>query len=227
MARAYLVVEGHGDGQAALNLVTRLTKDLDLAQLHWATPIRGRNLHQERGVQKAGELVRRKGDATALLLLRDEDDGCPKDLAPVAARWLQNLALPFPSAVVLAHREFEAFFLPCLSRMAGRKLVGPEGVERPGLLPGSAFCGDPESIRGVKEWLSGRMPMGRAYKPTLDQLALARLVDFQMLRTSDPPLPCFGSLERAVQFLDKHLRRGSSEVYPAQAPPDRRQRPVR
>lgn len=217
MRRAYLVVEGHGDGEAALNLVTRLAKDLGIAGLHWAEPIRGRNLHQERGMQKAGELVRGKGDAAALLLLRDEDDACPKDVAPLAAGWLRNLSLPFPSAVVLAHREFEALFLPCLSRMAGRKLVSPEGIERPGLLPGSAFTGDPESIRGVKEWLSRHMPPGRAYKPTLDQLALARLVEFRLLRESDPPLPCFGSLERATRFLHSRLPSGSTEVYPPPA----------
>jgi hypothetical protein len=215
MRRAYLVVEGHGDGQAALNLVTRLAKDLELSGLHWADPIRGRNLHQERGVQKAAELVRRKGDATALLLLRDEDDGCPKDLAPVAAGWLRNLSLPFPAAVVLAHREFEAFFLPCVARMAGQKLVGPGGVERPGLVPGSVFNGDPQSVRGVKEWLSKHMPVGRAYKPTLDQLALARMVDFRVLRVCNPPLPCFGSLERALRFLCRQLLLGSRDVYPA------------
>lgn len=153
--------------------------------------------------------------ATTMLLLRDEDDGCPRDLAPVAAGWLRNLALPFPSAVVLAHREFEAFFLPCLSRMVGRKLVSPEGIERPGLLPGSVFTGNPESLRGVKEWLSKHMPPGRAYKPTLDQLALARLVDFRMLREANPGLPCFGSLERAVRFLQNPQHSGKSDVYPA------------
>ena len=215
MRRAYLVVEGHGDAQAASNLVIRLAEDLGLPGLHWADAIRGRNLHQERGVQKAAELVRRKGDAIALLLLRDEDDGCPKDLAPVAAGWLRRLSLPFPSAVVLAHREFEAFFLPCLSRMAGQKLISPEGVERPGLVPGSVFDGDPQSIRGVKEWLSKHMPAGRAYKPTLDQLALARMVDFQMLRGCDPPLPCFGSLERTIRFLHRQPRPGRAGVYPA------------
>jgi hypothetical protein len=217
MGRAYLVVEGHGDGQAALNLVNRLARDLALTGLHWADPMRGRNLHQERGVQKAAELVRCKGDAVALLLLRDEDDGCPKDLAPLAAGWLRNLALPFPSAVVLAHREFEAFFLPCLPRMAGKTLVSPEGVERAGLLPGAIFRGNPESLRGVKEWLSKHMPAGRAYKPTLDQLPLARLVDFQVLRTCNPPLPCFGSLERAIRFLHGQVELRSAEVYPAAA----------
>jgi hypothetical protein len=215
MGRGYLVVEGHGDGQAALNLVVRLSKDLGFTELHWAEPIRGRNLHQERGIQKAGELVRTKGDAAALLLMRDEDDGCPKDLAPLTAGWLKSLALPFPSAVVLAHREFEAFFLPCLSQMAGRKLVSPKGVERDGLLPDSVFHGNPESIRGVKEWLSQHMPAGRAYKPTVDQLPLARLVNFQILRAANPPLPCFGSMERAIQFLHRQINLGIVETYPA------------
>ena len=31
MRRAYLVVEGHGDGQAALNLMIRLAEDLGLS----------------------------------------------------------------------------------------------------------------------------------------------------------------------------------------------------
>ena len=214
MGRAYIVVEGHGDGQAALNLATRLARDLRLSELHWRDPIRGINLHQERGIQKAAEIVRCKGDAAALLLLRDEDDGCPKKLAPLAAGWLRNLSLPFPSAIVLAHREFESFFLPCLPRMAGQKLISPEGVERSGLLPSSAFHGNPESVRGVKEWLSKQMPHGRAYKPTVDQLALTRLVDFQMLRSSDPPLPCFGSMERALRFLYQQVCLGSANTYP-------------
>jgi hypothetical protein len=214
MGRGYLVVEGHGDGRAALNLVVRLWTDLGLAALHWADPIRGKNLHQERGVQKAGELVRVKRDASALLMLRDEDDGCPRDLAPSAAAWLWRMRLPFPAAVVLAHREFEAFFLPCIGLMAGRKLVGPEGVEREGLLPDTAFNGDPEAIRGVKEWLSKHMPPTRAYKPTVDQLPMTRLVDFGRLRTAKPPLPCFGTLERALKFLARQLCSNRAGTYP-------------
>ena len=214
MGRGYVVVEGHGDGQAALNLVTRLWKDLGLAPFHWAEPIRGKNLHQERGVQNVGEFLRAKADVGALLLLRDEDDGCPKEQAPLAGAWLRKMKLPFPSAVVLAHREFEAFFLPCISRIAGRKLVDPWGMEREGLLPGTTFTDNPETIRGVKEWLSKHMPAGRAYKPTVDQLPLARMVDFQMLRTFSHPLPCFGSLERALQFLNREIHNKTSQTYP-------------
>jgi len=217
MGRGYLVVEGHGDAQAALNLVTRLWTDLALAPFHWAEPMRGKNLHQERGLQKACEMLRAKRDANAVLILRDEDDGCPKDLAPLAAAWVRSLRLPFPSAVVLAHREFEAFFLPCISRMAGQKLQGPGGVEREGLAVSACFSGNPEAVRGVKEWLSRQMPPGRAYKPTVDQLPLTRLIDFNVLRNYTPPLPCFGSLERALRFIGGQIRLGGRGCYPCSA----------
>lgn len=214
MGRGYLVVEGHGDGQAALNLVIRLWDDLRLTALHWADPIRGKNLHQERGVHKACQLVRSKPDVAGLLLLRDEDDGCPKDTAPQAATWVRGLRMPFPAAVVLAHREYEAFFLPCVPLMAGRKLIGPGNLERPGLVAGSVFEGNPEGVRGVKEWLSRNMPLGHSYKPTVDQLPMTRMIDFKALRNSNPPLPCFGSLERALLFLDEQIRTKKSETYP-------------
>jgi len=217
MGRGYLVVEGHGDGQAALNLVIRFWQTMRLATMHWADPIRGKNLHQERGIRKAADLIRSKHDAAVLLILRDEDDGCPKDLAPTVANWLRNAQLPFPSAVVLAHREFEAFFLPCIHLIAGKPLVGPTGVVREGLLPGTTFVGDPEAVRGVKEWLSRHMPGGRSYKPTLDQLPMARFVDFTVLRTTQPPLPCFGSMERALRFLDGQIISRAAGVYPVGA----------
>lgn len=215
MRRGYLVVEGHGDLLAAANIVHRLWNELGLEGVHWAEPIRGKNLHQERGIQKASELVRGKGNACLLLLLRDEDDACPRLTGPQAAGWLTKLRLPFPAAVVLLHREFESLFLPCLSVMAGKPLSSSNMPERAGLLPEASFRGDPESIRGVKEWLSKHMPQGRSYKPTVDQLPLTRMIDFSLLRSSIPPLPCFGSLERSLRFLAKQMELGAQGVYPS------------
>lgn len=214
MGKAYLFVEGQGDEAAALNLVIRLQADLGLEPLPWAKPCRGKNLHQERGIAKVCELARSKGDCEALLILRDEDDRCPKQTAPLVAGWIRTLCLPFPSALALAHREFEAFFLPCISRMAGRDLVDPHGNKRPGLRADARFDGDPQDIRGVKEWLSRHMPPARSYKPTVDQLPLARLVEFADIRSHQPPLPCFGSLERALHFLHAERLRGGRAVYP-------------
>jgi hypothetical protein len=105
-------------------------------------------------------------------------------------------------------------FLPCLEQMAGFPLVGPDGQERPGLLPGTRYKGDWEAKRGVKEWLTEHFPAGRSYKPTFDQLPLTRMIDLPTLRAAG--VPCFGTLERALSFLAVAFGKGG--VYPP--PPD-------
>ena len=210
MGRAHVIVEGHGEQDAVLNLLTRLWADLGLSLVTWAEPIRGKNLAQRSGVEKSCELVRRKRDTELLVILRDDEDGCPKTDGPIIASWLRELALPFPSAVVLAYREFESLFLPCVEQMAGKPLGGHANIKRPGLCSDARFDGNFEAKRGVKEWLSTQMPKGVSYKPAVDQLPLMHLVDFSRVRASG--LPWFGTLERALRFLDAH--RGRGDVYP-------------
>lgn len=195
--RGAIVVEGQGEPEAAHNLISRLTQELAI-DLVWTPPRRFTNLHLERGVRQAAERHRIEPGVEALLLLRDEDDRCPARTGPEVAGWLRALCLPFPVAVVMFCREYETLFLPCVDLMAGRPLVR-DGVERPGLLADATFEGDPEGVRGVKEWLSRRFPRGRSYKPTLDQLPMTRMLKFDRLRKSG--LPCFGTLERALRFL--------------------------
>jgi len=185
--KGYILVEGHGEVGAAHNLIARLSRDLAFG-LPWTTPRRWPNLHQwkaERsgGVVAGAEFVRAKRDAAALLILRDEDDGCPRELAPEIAGRLRSLALPFPVAYVLLHPEYEVLFLPCLERM------GFPEWDRDSW----------EARRGIKEWLSAQLPRGRAYKPTVNQEAMTREIDFPALREAE--VPCFGSLERALGFL--------------------------
>jgi hypothetical protein len=211
--RAVLVVEGHGEVRAALNLVTRLWQDLGLPECHWDDqPIRGRALHTRVGIEQAVELVRRKPGIASLLIMRDEDDACPRVTGPLASRWVAGARLPFPAAVVLIRREFESLFLPSLWRMGGKQLVDARGVERPGLRAGARFDGDPEGPRDAKGEVSARYETGR-YKPTLDQLALTRMIDFADVRASG--LPSFGTLERALTFLARE--QGPGSVYPPPA----------
>lgn len=210
MARAYVIVEGHGEQEAALNLLSRLSSELGLAHLVWARPIRGKALGQRDSLRRYCEFVRRKPDAGALLVMRDEDDGCPREIGPEHARWLADLTLPFPAALVLAHREYESLFLASLTTIAGEPLGTPGGLPRAGLREDSVFDGDPEQVRGAKEWLSRRMTQGRRYKPTLDQLPMTRMVDFDRVRRAK--LPWFGTLERALRFLDENV--GVSGTYP-------------
>jgi hypothetical protein len=210
MGKGYLVVEGHGDGQAALNLVHRLWKDLGLAHVNWdPSPIRGVGLNTHAGVIRACNHLRAKRQCERALLLRDEDDLCPKERGPETAGWVKAQQLPFAVAVVLPHREFETWFLPCVEQMAGRPLPGPGGINRPGLVPGTTFAGDVESIRGVKEWLSKHFAPGKAYKPTLDQLPLTQMLDLATVRAAG--VPSFGTLERALRFL---ATAGPGDVYP-------------
>lgn len=197
--RGYILVEGHGEIQAAHNLIVRLSHEAGF-YMPWTTPRRWPNLHQWQaqrsgGVQAGVEFLRSKSDTGALLILRDEDDACPKDLAPIMGQQLRQLNLPFPVAYVLLHPEYEVLFLPCLTRMGYPAWDGASW----------------ETRRGIKEWLSRQLPKGRAYKPTVEQLSMTRQIDFEILRKAD--VPSFGSLERAIRFLAEHGRQ-SGAAYP-------------
>jgi len=85
------------------------------------------------------------------------------------------------------------------------------GKPRPGLRSGTAFTGDPEQKRGVKEWLSAHFAPGHRYRPTTDQLAMTQMIDFAVLRASG--MASFGTLERALAFLSNPSPNGKM-VYP-------------
>lgn len=197
--KGYILVEGHGEVKAAHNLIIRLSHEIDL-HLPWRVPRRWPNLHLWEapgtgGIKAGAEFARAKSDIGALLILRDEDDACPRELAPQMGKQLRTLNLPFPVVYVLLHPEYEILFLPCLDRM--------------GIPPWDK--GSWEARRGIKEWLSAQLPKGRAYKPTVNQLAMTRQIELQILREAN--VPCFGSLERALIFLRNNLNAIGS-VYP-------------
>lgn len=192
--KGYILVEGHGEVEAVQNLISRLS--CDIRGFHpWSVPRRWTNLHQwespgRGGVLKGAEFIRTKRDAGALLILKDEDDDCPKATAPAVAARLKELILPFPVAYVLLHPEYEVLFLPCIDQM--------------GFPPGTKWDGHTwESRRGIKEWLSRQWPRGKSYKPTVDQLPMTQKLNFQTLRKA--AVPSFGSLERALMFLNNHF----------------------
>jgi len=218
--RTYVLVEGHGETEAVINLLSRLALEVAPTLLPFAKPIRVPAIATAAALSGYAELVRGRPDAKALLALRDDEDGCPKVDAPLLAERLRASSLPFPAAVVLAYREYESLFLPCVEQLAGKALDGPGG-SRPGLRADARFEGDFEAKRGVKEWLTANMPEGRTYKPTVDQLPLTRMVDFATVRAKG--LPWFGSLERALQFLERN--QGSKSVAYPPARSDRRAAP--
>ncbi len=199
LGKRYVLVEGHGEVEAMGNLLVRISQQLG-DYTPWTKPLRWNNLHQWKpetrgGILSGVEHIRLKQDVASLLVIRDEDDHCPKETAPSMAAQLRTLAAPFPIAYVLLKPEYEVLFLPCIETMAGRMLEN-----RPGLLPGSRWDGAHwEAYRGVKEWLSARFPKGRSYKPSLDQLPMTRMLDLDQVAAAD--IPCFGSLTRALMSL--------------------------
>ncbi|MFW6051029.1 MAG: hypothetical protein ACODAU_07635 [Myxococcota bacterium] len=207
-------MEGHGEQEAVLNLLYRVEAQIGTAGAVWAPPIRVRQLSTSDGLERLCNRVRLDAEAAGLLILRDEDDGCPATIGPDVATFLRGQRLPFPAAVVLAHREFESLFLASMKSIVGRPLPGPGGHARPGWPENAIFLGNPESKRGAKEWLSAQLPRGRKYKPSVDQLPLMQMVDLDLVRESG--LAWFGTLERALRFLTKNAGT-SGAVYPPPA----------
>ena len=207
----YILVEGHGEVKAVSNLINRLWQDLELPYIPvYDPPIRWPKIHSDEGILKGIELIKNKGNATGLLIIRDDEDNCPKILAPLKADYIRTLNVPFPVSYHLMYREYEVLFLPCISHMAGRLLRDERGIERQGIQEGSVFNGDIEGNRDVKGIISNFFPIKRKYKPTLDQLPLTRMIDFSLIR--EKGVPCFGTLERCLIHISDNL--GNSSVYP-------------
>ena len=106
------------------------------------------------------------GAASKLVVVFDADrDDCPAELGPHLLRRLANRFPNRPVSVSLANREFEAWFIASLETIAS-----PAGIDPAATLP----PGGAESIRGTKEWLSARMPSGKAYGSRTDQPRLVQ-----------------------------------------------------
>ena len=101
----------------------------------------------------------------------DLDDGCPTVEGPALAEELRGYRLPFPVAVVLAHREYEAWFLASL------RSIAPGSTDLP---DDAAFDDDPEGPRDCKAPLTSLMPLGKTYRPTTHQAEYTRLLDFDL-----------------------------------------------
>lgn len=100
-----------------------------------------------------------------ILIILDADDDCPQVLAAdIHAR--AKLVLPEREiSVVLANREYEAWFIA-----AAQSLAGKRGFVLPDVLP------EAENIRGAKQWMSKQIQSG-AYHPMIDQPAFSAQVD--------------------------------------------------
>jgi hypothetical protein len=96
-----------------------------------------------------------------------------------------------PIAVVLAKKEFEAWFLAAAESLRGKHGL-PNDLQSPA---------EPENIRGAKEWLTGLMPYGRSYAETTDQPAFTAIFDMSKARRADSFDKCYREIERMLKQL--------------------------
>lgn len=182
------IVEGHGDVGAVPILLRRIAAELAPAEtLAIPHPIRiprNRLIRQgelERAVELAARQVRQSGSPGGVLILFDSDDDCPARLGPALLARARLVRDDIPLSVVLAKREFESWFLAAATSLLGEQVTAP---------------GDPEEIRGAKEWLAARMK-GK-YVETLDQSRFAAGVNLLHARRSH-------SFDRLYRVLSRLL----------------------
>lgn len=192
MATIVAIVEGHGEVQAVPILIRRIAEMEALGVFpDVRRPIRvgrGKFLKPSETNRHVELAARRGGPDGRILILFDADDDCPRDLAPEILRRATGVRDDRRIQVVLAQREYEAWFLAAADSLAGKR----------GLRDDITAPGDPESVRGAKGWLTGQMPRGRSYRATLDQPALTEGFDLERARRS---AASFRKMWRAVTDL--------------------------
>jgi len=167
------IVEGHGEVSAVPILMRKLGELMGLPFVQVAPPIRRprSKLVQESGLQQAVALAKMQPGCRGIWVLLDADDDCPKTFAPVLQATAKSFAQPLPCAVVLAKKEYEAWFLACVESLR----------ERRGISATAVYKKAPENERGAKAALESLMGAGRKYLETSDQAALTVFANWAMV----------------------------------------------
>ncbi|WP_433509433.1 DUF4276 family protein [Nonomuraea sp. CA-143628] len=191
------IVEGHGEMTAVPELLRRIAYASGIWEVRVPEPQRvprGSMIAPggiEAAVRKSAALhITGPG---GILVLIDADKDCPAALGPALLSRAREARGDKEIAVVIAHKEFEAWFLAAAKSLSGRRgLIDP--LEPPP---------DPEGIRDAKGWLTAHKIDGTSYKETADQAALAALFDLEQARGGAP------SFDKFCRDVERLLRGGS------------------
>lgn len=165
------IVEGQGDEAAVPLLLRRLRDEAQAWGLEVGRPHRKRRtqLVKKDSLQSAVRVAALRENCAAILVLFDADDDCPKELAPTLEEWAREAAGGKPCAVVMANREYEAWFLASIEALRGKASILPDAVSHH----------EPEAPRDAKGQLERCMVHGASYSPTVDQAALTAHLDLK------------------------------------------------
>ncbi len=153
--------------KAAPELLRRLIAEAQLWNMEVGRPIRmpRSQLVRETELKRAVRLALLQPGCNAVLVLFDGNSDCPAKLGPTVQKWAETVAGDVPCEVVIAHREYEAWFLAAIESLRGRRRIRTDAHPHP----------DPENPRGAKTHLEERMQPGTSYLETTDQPALTAL----------------------------------------------------
>lgn len=182
------IVEGHGEVDSVPLLVRRVATERSLRYPQVLPPWRipRSKLVKSGELEKAVELIaRRVGEGGGILILIDAYDDCPAGLGPELLERARAHRPDRAIEVVLANREYEAWFLAAAVSLRGSGGL-PADLEPPP---------DPEAVRDAKRWLGDRMPNG--YSPPVDQPKLTATFSLDEARTARS----YCKLERAVAAM--------------------------
>lgn len=170
------VVEGQGEEHAVPIIVRRIAGLLNPSMVVQVPTVirrpRGRLVKQPELEAAVDLAARRLGGRGAILVILDGDADCPAQLGPKLLGWAQAARTDLPAAVVVAKREFEAWFIAAAESLRGQQGLATDLRGPP----------DPENVRGAKEWLARHMPREQPYSPTAHQALLARQLDLDAAR---------------------------------------------
>ncbi len=188
------IVEGDGEVQAFPALLRRIaaTRPED-SGFHVAKAIRVR---RDRFINRPDEMRRmvllagaKAGPHGGIIILLDADDDCPAVLGAQLQTEVAAFVSHLPTAVVLANREFESWFIAAATSLHGVRGFSAVGVE----------CERCEVPRNAKGLIGRQMPDGH-YSPVSDQAAFTERLDLDQARLNSR------SFRKLLTSLDDLLR---------------------
>jgi hypothetical protein len=169
------LVEGDGEVAAVPVLLRRVINSIDPS----VTPIVPRGFRHSAGrllrpggLERAISAVSELYANHAILVVIDSDDDCPAQLGRHLLERATSSRPDLCISVVLACREYEAWFLAGAESLAGKRSLSQDLLSPP----------NAEAIRDAKRWLTDRMQGSAAYSATQDQAALTAVLDLEIAR---------------------------------------------
>ncbi len=189
------IVEGDGEDAAIRSLVRRVVTDIDPSKYvdvsHIIRVPRNKVVgpgQLERDIELAARRLTRPG---AIFVLLDSEDACPAVLGPELLKRARQQCNGIPISVVLANREYEAWFLAAAESLRTHPKIDPDFPLRTTL---------PESPRDAKGQV-GSMMRSRTYSARSDQASLTEHFDLTMARSADSFDKCYRDLTGLVSHL--------------------------